>query len=105
MQEKSKFISLLSTKFDFYKTSKLIFIIFCIAFFSTTIMYMFGLLSQLIYPGIIEIWVGVVCLSTMFGFALSNFAVAKEQDKFRSELSTLRQDLAEIEARNKQEDK
>ncbi|HUU88956.1 MAG TPA: hypothetical protein VMX17_14570 [Candidatus Glassbacteria bacterium] len=97
--EKNKFIIFFGKELDFYKVLKLIFIMFCVAFFSTIIMYMYGLLAQLMYPGMIEIWVGTICISTMFGFALSSFAVAREQDKIKNEIDILKQDFADIKSK------
>jgi len=101
MQEKGKLSILLEKELNFRKIINVIIVGFCIAFFSTIIMYMFGLLSQLIYPGMLEIWVGIVCLSTMFGFALSNFFVTKEQEKLRDELSALEQSIMELSGKEK----
>jgi len=95
MIKKNELINWLYLELNFSKTIKLIFVIFSISFFSLFIIYMYNLLSQLMFPGSIEIWVSLVFLSVMFGFALSSYVTSRDVNKLRCDLDNLKADLAD----------
>jgi len=64
---------------------------FCIIFFSIIIMYMYDLLTQLMFTASIGIWVATICISVMFGFGLLSFYLTRDIDKIKIELDGLKQ--------------
>jgi len=84
-------MNVLLKKIDFTRALKFIFAMFCIIFFSIILMYMYGLLTQLMFSASVGIWVATICISVMFGFGLSSFYLTRDIDKIKIELDGLKQ--------------